>query len=270
MNAMEEDDDTSTQVSQDLHTQDDDEDLDGSITADDEEEEAAASHTTNNAMIEAATPPKPPLPAAEAPMEVDTATQEDNDDQSESDNSTDIDESIGHTATAAATAAIVTNTVAAAAAIAAPVNDESVTTTPKQSSKHSIHHTSTSLILHPHTKAPCIAVPTMKHTHKQALDRSAAIEHARNLLLMEVPALPAMIGGSKHALVTNFGTIPLLPSGVYNPYVGTKHLYSKGFSCVKYEFSPVHGRVIPLKCQIIEGPLFTISWGSTSTTQTRA
>jgi hypothetical protein len=63
-------------------------------------------------------------------------------------------------------------------------------------------------------------------------------------------------------------------------YSNQNHIYPVGFSCDRYEFSPVHGRILKLRCTILDGkkirarqerlgkpvtapdgPLFRIMWG---------
>lgn len=112
--------------------------------------------------------------------------------------------------------------------------------------------------------------------------RLAAAAEARQLLLASVPTLPANLGDAQ---VRSMGK--LLPSKLLdNPFATPNALYSVGFSCDRYDFSPAHGRILKLRCSVLdgrrilqqrkemdfllempgepallEGPIFRIMWG---------
>mmetsp|Transcript_39154 Transcript_39154/g.94662 ORF Transcript_39154/g.94662 Transcript_39154/m.94662 type:complete len:1159 (+) Transcript_39154:215-3691(+) len=88
---------------------------------------------------------------------------------------------------------------------------------------------------------------------------------ARAILLETVPTVPVQIGDN--IVVRSFGQL-----NISNPenFSTESALYPVGFSCDRYEYSPVHGRVIKLRCTILdgkrtilhhEGPLFRVMWG---------
>lgn len=92
-----------------------------------------------------------------------------------------------------------------------------------------------------------------------------AASDARAMLQETVPSLPMPIAD---ITVRNFGRL-LIDSGPNN-FCTTAALYPIGFSCDRLEFSPVHGRLLRLRCTILDGrnyepkvygPLFRIMWG---------
>jgi hypothetical protein len=122
----------------------------------------------------------------------------------------------------------------------------------------------------------------------------AAARDARGLLQETVPTLPVSIAETQ---VRSFGhlCIQSVPSmtpkrvslyeeadAVPSRFSTTSALYPAGFSCDRYEFSPVHGRILKLRCSILsgisvkegqkrggfavqtdlpDGPIFRIMWG---------
>ena len=92
-----------------------------------------------------------------------------------------------------------------------------------------------------------------------------AASEARAMLQETVPSLPMPIAD---ITVRSFGR--LLIDASPNNFSTTAALYPIGFSCDRQEFSPVHGRVLKLRCSILDGrkfdpavpgPLFRITWG---------
>ena len=83
--------------------------------------------------------------------------------------------------------------------------------------------------------------------------RIDAAGNARKLLVESVPTLPANLGDSQ---VRAFGRLPVTTSGSNNnenAFATTTALYSVGFSCDLYDFSPAHGRMLKLRCSILDG-----------------
>jgi len=116
--------------------------------------------------------------------------------------------------------------------------------------------------------------PKRKRT---SADCREAVEEARAMLQHVVGRLPMSIGsGGNIARVRALGKVTMDD----DRFSSTHHIYPVGFSCDRYEFSPVHGRIIKLRCTIFdgekvkktqkenglkvtypEGPLFRIMWG---------
>jgi hypothetical protein len=114
-------------------------------------------------------------------------------------------------------------------------------------------------------------------------DRLEAAQQARNFLIKSVNQTPFAL--SESHVVQNFGRIKVEDSE--NPlFSNPTSLYPVGFACDRYEFSPVHGRLLKMRCEILDGskfkeglntepgneenkvkpkrhdgPLFRISWG---------
>jgi chemotaxis protein histidine kinase CheA len=95
--------------------------------------------------------------------------------------------------------------------------------------------------------------------------RLNAANAAREMLLETVPRLPALINDSY--IVRSFGQLRIEAS---NKFSTANSLYPVGFCCDRYEFSPVHGRVLKLRCAILDGgrsnlphngPIFRVMWG---------
>jgi hypothetical protein len=125
--------------------------------------------------------------------------------------------------------------------------------------------------------------------------RLARATEARRLLEDAVPTLPAVL---QETIVRSFGRLVVPKRGANKaaaaaaaagtassttPFGTTATLYPAGFSCDRYEFSPVHGRLLKLRCAILDaarvrkiqserktknlwpdythGPIFRILWG---------
>lgn len=107
-----------------------------------------------------------------------------------------------------------------------------------------------------------------------------AAQDARAMLKETVPTLPYPLTESQ---VLSFGKLKIqnLPNRVdQENFNTTSALYPVGFTCDRYEFSPVHGRVLKMRCSILDGkelklkvsdpgkykdlsngPVFRIMWG---------
>ena len=76
---------------------------------------------------------------------------------------------------------------------------------------------------------------------------------ARKMLQDTVPYLPANLGDSQ---VRAFGRLQATTgasSSAQNPFATSTALYSVGFSCDLYDFSPAHGRLLKIRCSILDG-----------------
>jgi hypothetical protein len=105
------------------------------------------------------------------------------------------------------------------------------------------------------------------NSHGISGDRLMAAEAARDMLHTAVPRLPVPM--NENYVVRNFGQLHIGHSGT-DSYATPTALYPVGFSCDRYEFSPVHGRLLKLRCSIIDGkrtvrnyagPIFRVMWG---------
>jgi hypothetical protein len=118
-----------------------------------------------------------------------------------------------------------------------------------------------------------------------------AAREAREMLRETVPSIPLPVSETQ---VRSFGRLCIqsLPTSVSkganqnppreNSFNTTSALYPVGFSCDRFEFSPVHGRVLKMRCDILDGrsvkanqrksgfpvqadipdgPIFRIMWG---------
>ena len=106
-----------------------------------------------------------------------------------------------------------------------------------------------------------------KAPHGISGDRLLAGDAARDMLHTTVPRLPVPL--NENYVVRNFGQLNITQNGV-NAYSTPTSLYPVGFSCDRFEFSPVHGRLLKLRCTIIDGqrtnrgfagPIFRVMWG---------
>eukprot|EP00934_Nitzschia_sp_Nitz4_P004114 Nitzschia sp. Nitz4//scaffold47_size129522//67235//74024//NITZ4_003555-RA/size129522-augustus-gene-0.109-mRNA-1//1//CDS//3329552812//4104//frame0 len=97
-------------------------------------------------------------------------------------------------------------------------------------------------------------------------DRLAAANTAREILVATVPRLPVPVNDSY--TVRAFGRLHIEQASM--DYSTPNALCPVGFSCDRYEFSPVHGRVLKLRCSILDGaktnlgqtgPVFRVMWG---------
>jgi chemotaxis protein histidine kinase CheA len=93
-----------------------------------------------------------------------------------------------------------------------------------------------------------------------------AANAAREMLLQAVPSLPIDINDS--FIVRSFGQLNVEAADKFS---SSSALYPVGFCCDRYEFSPIHGRVLKLRCGILDskrarmedytGPVFRVMWG---------
>lgn len=106
-----------------------------------------------------------------------------------------------------------------------------------------------------------------------SLEQISAASNARTNLRSQISVLPHAL--DEYYIVRCLGRIRE-SDGYSSPHA----LYPVGFSCDRYEFSPVHGRVVKIRCDILDGrgihksafdgmdeslwtdgPLFRIMWG---------
>jgi hypothetical protein len=112
-------------------------------------------------------------------------------------------------------------------------------------------------------------------------DRLVAALEARRMLSDTVPRLPVAVRDTH--VVRSFGRIRVeTPTSEESKFSSANALYPVGFSCDRYEFSPVHGRVLKMRCTIFDGaklkekqrqswqtvsedipdgPIFRVMWG---------
>jgi hypothetical protein len=139
----------------------------------------------------------------------------------------------------------------------------------------------------PETMAAAAAVgatPTKTKSKKKrksmeiSRDNFEAAQASRMMLVQSVPRLPLTVSES-HS-VRSFGRICVEKQEDGPLFSSPSALYPVGFSCDRYEFSPVHGRILKLRCTILDGqqvqekqrelnlpvyptkgPIFRIMWG---------
>lgn len=117
------------------------------------------------------------------------------------------------------------------------------------------------------------------HFARISSSRMNAAEAAREMLIQTVPRLPVKINETH--TVRNFGHLRLESAGESVKFCTTNTLHPVGFSCDRFEFSPAHGRVLKMRCSILdgtqikesqadlgidtddfpEGPIFRVMWG---------
>jgi hypothetical protein len=114
---------------------------------------------------------------------------------------------------------------------------------------------------------------TEQVTHFARIDakRMAAANAARELLYESVPRLPFPVINDQSPdqyYVRNFGRLKVGSDKIAAKFCTPTSLYPVGFSCDRYEFSPSHGRVLKIRCSIIDGkvigetgPIFRVMWG---------
>ena len=106
-------------------------------------------------------------------------------------------------------------------------------------------------------------------------ERLNAATAAREMLIQTVPRLPVPITDTH--VVRSFGQLQVEGVGEPAKFATANALYPVGFSCDRYEFSPVHGRVLKMRCSILDGsrirknraqpedipdgPVFRVMWG---------
>ena len=95
--------------------------------------------------------------------------------------------------------------------------------------------------------------------------RIDAANRARESLIQTVCQLPVPI--SDTFTVRSFGQLHVEAA---NKFSTPQALFPVGYCCDRYEYSPVHGRVLKLRCAILDGqstnidhdgPLFRVMWG---------
>jgi hypothetical protein len=100
--------------------------------------------------------------------------------------------------------------------------------------------------------------------------RIEAANTAREMLYEAVPRLPFPVSesSSDQYYVRNFGRLQMGNDEISSKFSTATALYPVGFSCDRYEFSPSHGRILKLRCSIIDGniigetgPIFRVMWG---------
>ena len=108
------------------------------------------------------------------------------------------------------------------------------------------------------SSSPSSKLPPVLHHPEVSSDNAKAAQAARSKLQDKVSTLPHRVS-STHT-VRSFGRIKpeydinvtesTLDESLYsNPHA----IYPVGFSCDRFEFSPVHGRIIKLRCDILDG-----------------
>jgi hypothetical protein len=114
---------------------------------------------------------------------------------------------------------------------------------------------------------------------KISAERLNAAAKARNMLVERAAKLP-LVSNDFH--VRSFGRLSIEPATDKSKFSKANALYPVGYCCDRYEFSPVHGRVLKLRCSILDGkkikekqsemgvpvskhihdgPVFRIMWG---------
>ncbi len=127
------------------------------------------------------------------------------------------------------------------------------------------------------SEGSCYAASVIPH------ERMKAAETAREILTNSVQRTPFIM--SESHTIRNFGRIKIEEKNVAETkYCNATAIYPVGFSCDRYEFSPIHGRFLKLRCDILDaetkdkatevktgpkngnsimkkGPIFRIMWG---------
>ena len=98
-------------------------------------------------------------------------------------------------------------------------------------------------------ESSCCALDTASVPH----DKMEAAEQARDILVHSVQRVPFEVSDSH--IVRNFGRLKIQESvkALENLYFTPNTLHPVGFSCDRFEFSPIHGRMIKLRCDILDG-----------------
>lgn len=110
-------------------------------------------------------------------------------------------------------------------------------------------------------------------------ERLDAASKARSMLVEGAPTLP-LVASDIH--VRSFGRLSIEPATDRSKFSKANALYPVGYCCDRYEFSPVHGRILKMRCSILDGkkikevqskmsvpvavhlhdgPVFRIMWG---------
>jgi len=95
---------------------------------------------------------------------------------------------------------------------------------------------------------------TATSTTSVARDRLEAAQAARDVLITSVQNTPFKFSDS-HS-VRNFGRIKIEDDSRDPLFSSSTALYPVGYSCDRYEFSPVHGRIVKMRCDILDGSKF--------------
>eukprot|EP00804_Cyclotella_cryptica_P004728 CCRYP_016229-RA/>CCRYP_016229-RA protein AED:0.01 eAED:0.01 QI:584/1/1/1/0.8/0.83/6/4255/1383 len=106
------------------------------------------------------------------------------------------------------------------------------------------------------------ATPTIVAVPEVAPEQLQAATEARDKLRSSVSALPHAL--NETYIVRSFGRIPSecsaaasagvdLDSPLETLFSSPHAIYPVGFSCDRLEFSPIHGRVIKIRCDILDG-----------------
>ena len=135
----------------------------------------------------------------------------------------------------------------------------------------------------PEAVAAAVGTPVKRSKKKRKSneilgDNFEAAQTARLMLLQSVHRLPLSI--SESHTVRSFGRLRVEKQEDGPQFSSTSALYPVGFSCDRFEFSPVHGRILKLRCTILDGhqlqakqrelnipvyhskgPIFRIMWG---------
>jgi hypothetical protein len=89
------------------------------------------------------------------------------------------------------------------------------------------------------------------------------VSDARAMLQEGVPTLPMWVS---ETYLRSFGRLWATEDD--HMFATPTALYPIGFNCDRYEFSPVHGRTLKLRCSILDGkhhnsqgPIFRVMWG---------
>jgi len=84
-------------------------------------------------------------------------------------------------------------------------------------------------------------------------EKAAAAHEARTALQGTVSTLPFTVTDTH--IIRSFGRIkPEYNTAPLNAKYSSPHaIYPVGFSCDRFEFSPIHGRVIKMRCDILDG-----------------
>ena len=94
----------------------------------------------------------------------------------------------------------------------------------------------------------------MKHaTPEVSAENATAAQAARIALQEKVTSLPHKVSSSH--TIRSFGRIkPEYNASALDALYSNPHaIYPVGFSCDRFEFSPIHGRVIKMRCDILDG-----------------
>ena len=84
-----------------------------------------------------------------------------------------------------------------------------------------------------------------------ARDKLEAAQKARDILLTSTKTTPFHVSDSH--IIRNFGRIKVESKGGNPRFSTTTSLFPVGFSCDRFEFSPVHGRGLKMRCEILDG-----------------